>query len=104
MLTTNQQVAFQYLALQKYLVSLENKRILAATYDTPCEGIEEIEKKILFHLWVFNSLDCFTADELTLFLSKCRRISGACGDCTVTTAEITAWLLTPKGIAIIDKL
>jgi hypothetical protein len=104
MLTTNEQVAFQYLALQKYLISLENKRLLAAKYDRPCDGIEDTEKKILFYLWVFNSLDCFTTDELTLFLSKCRRISGACGDCTVTASEISAWLLTPKGIAIIDKL
>jgi hypothetical protein len=104
MLTTEQQVAFQYLALQKYLISLENKRLLAAKYDRPCHGIEETEKKILYYLWVFNSLDCFTSDELALFLSMCRRISGACGDCTVTVSEINAWLLTPKGISITDKI
>lgn len=104
MLTTEQLVASDYLALQKYLIQLENQRLTAAKYDTPCHGIDDPQKDILFFLWAFESLDCFTADELTLFLSKASRLARNCSTCSVDMSEITAWLLTEKGIEIISKL
>jgi hypothetical protein len=104
MLTTQQLVASNYLALQKYLIALENKRLLAATCDTPCHGIEETEKKILFFLWAFESLDCFSDEELPKFLSKASSLAGNCSTCSVDMTEITAWLLTEKGLMIISKL
>jgi hypothetical protein len=104
MLTTNQLVASDYLALQKYLIELENRRLTAAKYDRPCEGIDETQKKILFFLWAFENLDCFTTEELDLFLSKAARLARNCNTCSVNESEITAWLLTAKGIRIISKL
>lgn len=104
MLTTNQLIASEYLALQKYLIELENRRLIAAKYDRPCEGIDETQKKILFFLWSFEQLDCFTSDELDLFLSKAARLARNCNTCSVDMSEITAWLLTEKGIKIISKL
>jgi hypothetical protein len=55
-------------------------------------------------MFVFESLDCFTADELKDVVSRAKRVSANCGSCSVSDAEIAAWLLTAEGIYITGKI
>jgi hypothetical protein len=101
---TTTEVGKAFLGLRKYFCEIQNKRLTALQYDVACEGIEDLEQKLLYYMFVFESLDCFTADELKDVVSRAKRVSANCGSCSVSDAEIAAWLLTAEGIYITDKI
>jgi|GEM_PF-2833817 hypothetical protein len=103
-MTTEEKVAQAFLGLRKYFCELETKRRNAMKYDIPCRYDTEVQKQILFHLFVYESLDCFTTDELKTLMSMSKRISRNCGTCSVSEQEIADWLLTDEGILITSKI
>jgi len=101
---TTTEVGKAFLGLRKYFCEIQNKRLTALQYDVACEGIEDLEQKLLYYMFVFESLDCFTEDELEVVVSRAKRVSANCGSCSVSDAEIAAWLLTAEGIYITGKI
>lgn len=85
-----------YLAVRKALVETEGKIELAKRYDKPCCDLEKSQKKGLFLLWCLENIDCYGEDTDKL-ISISNRWSRNCANCSVTQAEIDAFLLTEKG-------
>jgi hypothetical protein len=85
-----------YLAVRKAIVETEAKIENAKKYDKPCCDLEKSQKKGLFLLWCLENINCYE-DQTDRFLSVANRWSRNCGDCSVSQAEIDAFLLTEKG-------
>lgn len=103
-MTTAEKTANSFLGLREAFCQTEMKRRNAAAYDTPCESFENTEEEILFYLYVFKTLDCFTESQLETLFSRANRVSRNCGNCTVSAEQIAEWLLSEEGIAITSKL
>ena len=85
-----------YLAVRKALVETEAKIELAKRYDKPCCDLEKSQKKGLFLLWCLENIECYE-EETDKLISIANRWSRNCANCSVTQAEIDAFLLTEKG-------
>jgi hypothetical protein len=85
-----------YLAVRKAIVETEASIELAKRYDKPCCDLEKSQKKGLFLLWCLENIDCYD-DQTDKLISIANRWSRNCANCTVTQAEIDAFLLTEKG-------
>jgi hypothetical protein len=85
-----------YLAVRKALVDTEAKIELAKRYDKPCCDLEKSQKKGLFLLWCLENIECYNENTDKL-ISIANRWSKNCANCSVTQAEIDAFLLTEKG-------
>lgn len=103
-MTTQEKVAQAFLGLREAFCQTEMKRRNAAAYDTPCESFENTEEEILFHLFVYTFLDCFTSDQLNTLISRSNRLARNCANCSVSEQEIADWLASAEGILITSKL
>jgi hypothetical protein len=91
-----------YLALRKALNVNEEFIQNAAKYDKPCCSLEKNQQKGLFYLWAMEKIRCFGEDK-DKFISIVNRWAKNCGDCTVSQAEIDAFLDSEEGISFITK-
>jgi hypothetical protein len=85
-----------YLAVRNALVDAEAKIDLAKKYDKPCCDLEKSQSKGLFLLWCLENIDCYD-ESVDKVVSIANRWSRNCANCSVTQAEIDAFLLTEKG-------
>jgi hypothetical protein len=85
-----------YLSVRNALVNAEQKISSAKRYDKPCCDLEKSQKKGLFLLWCLENIDCYN-ENVDKLLSVANRWSKNCADCSVSQAEIDAFLLTAKG-------
>jgi hypothetical protein len=91
-----------YLAVRKGIVDTEQKLYDAKKYDKPCCTLEANQKKGLFLLWCLENVACYE-DETDKFISIANRWSRNCGDCSVSQAEIEAFMETEKGKELISN-
>lgn len=103
-MTTEEKVAQAFLALRKYFCELEIKRRNIMKYDIPCDTYTKAQQQISFYLFVYESLDCFSSEELEKLMSMSKRISRSCGSCSVSEQEIANWLSSLEGIRITSKI
>jgi hypothetical protein len=92
-----------YLAVRKAIVSNEAEIQAAMKYDRPCCQKEWSQKKGLFLLWTLENIDCYNDTTTDKVISVANRWAKNCGNCSVTQAEIDAFLLTAKGIELKAK-
>jgi len=91
-----------YLSLREVIASLEQQRINAAKYDTPCESIDRDIELALFLKWCFENFGCYTLEEKYKVISKANRVAKNCQSCPgVTQAQIDAFILTDEGRALL---
>jgi hypothetical protein len=88
-----------YLAVRKALVNTEEQISSSKKYDKPCCDLESSQKRGLFLLWCLENIECYE-ENTDKFISVANRWSRNCGDCSVSQAEIEAFLLTEKGIEL----
>ena len=91
-----------YLAVRNALVEAEQKISTAKKYDKPCDKIEKSQKKGLFLLWCLENIDCYD-ESVDKVISVANRWSKNCATCSVSQAEIDAFLLTEKGEELAAK-
>lgn len=91
-----------YLAVRKAIVATENKINTAKKYDTPCCAMEIQQKKGLFILFCLENISCYN-EEMDKMLSVAKRFSKKCGDCSVTQAEIEAFMDDDLGKLLMKK-
>jgi hypothetical protein len=91
-----------YLAVRNALVEAEQKISTAKKYDKPCCEIEKSQKKGLFLLWCLENIDCYD-ESVDKVISVANRWSKNCASCSVSQAEIDAFLLTEKGEELAAK-
>ena len=80
-----------YLSVRNALVNAEQKISSAKRYDKPCCDLEKSQKKGLFLLWCLENIDCYD-ENVDKLLSVANRWSKNCADCSVSQAEIDAFL------------
>jgi len=80
-----------YLSVRNALVDAEQKISSAKRYDKPCCDLEKSQKKGLFLLWCLENIDCYD-ENVDKLLSVANRWSKNCADCSVSQAEIDAFL------------
>jgi hypothetical protein len=91
-----------YLVVRNALVEAEQKISTAKKYDKPCCEIEKSQKKGLFLLWCLENIDCYD-ESVDKVISVANRWSKNCASCSVSQAEIDAFLLTEKGEELAAK-
>lgn len=91
-----------YLAVRNAIVDAEQKILNAKKYDKPCETAEKSQKKGLFLLWCLENIDCYD-ESVDKVISVANRWSKNCASCSVSQAEIDAFLLTEKGEELATK-
>jgi len=92
-----------YLAVRKAIVATEAELQADMKYDRPCCKKEAEQKKGLFLLWCLENIDCYVEGTTDKVISVANRWARNCASCSVTQAEIDAFLLTPKGIELKAK-
>lgn len=87
-----------YLSVRKAIAANESKIYAAMKYDRPCCDDEWSQKKGLFILWSLENPDCFQDNnDIDKLISVASRWAKNCGNCSVSQAEIEAFLLTEEG-------
>jgi hypothetical protein len=85
-----------YLAVRNALVDAEQKIADAKKYDKPCCDLEKSQKKGLFLLWCLENIECYD-ESVDKVISVANRWSKNCASCSVSQADIEAFLETEEG-------